>query len=517
MIGEYGRTANWAGGIYENEYVKEGGVWKIGSQRYYPQYAGPYETGWRNVTRETGKTQPVPYHYDPTRAGTPIPESTAAASGKPVTFDKLAARLGELRYRIKQLNDASSVQNLQHAYGFYFDRKMWDDVAELFVSDATMELGQQGVYAGRASIRRALEQFGPPGLRENQVNDNPQLQTIVTVAPDGRSAKARGTQVRMTGVNHAGAQWGLDVYENSYVKDNGVWRIASMRVYPRMTTDYYKGWAHDAQVAFGPTAQFPADRPPSGRVESYPKASAVPFGYAHPVAKPADMRAFAVDLQPRTVVELQSAIESAERKLLAAEAHDGAENVSNAYGYYIDEFLWNETADLFSLGGAKELSYIGTYVGRDRVRDSMIKRYGSNGRRPNSLAIHQKTQPFVSVADDGRSARIRTRLFQLNSATDTDGSYISGIYENQIVRENGAWKISAMDLDYVWTTSYTAGWAKVNADDARRFAPPPEFTKEYPPDRPLRGVTYAPFPKIAETGFHYRNPASGRAPPLLLQ
>jgi hypothetical protein len=84
------------------------------------------------------------------------------------------------------------------------------------------------------------------------------------------------------------------------------------------------------------------------------------------------------------------------------------------------------------------------------------------------------------------------------------------------VRENGVWKISAMDLDYVWTTSYTTGWAKVKPDDSRRFAPQPAFANEYPPDRPLRGVAYAPFPRIAETGFHYRNPASGRAPPLLL-
>src|SRR6187549_1540438 len=111
----------------------------------------------------------------------------------------------------------------------------------------------------------------------------------------------------------------------------------------------------------------------------------------------------------------------------------------------------------------------------------MVKRYGSNGRRANSLVLHQKTQPVVSVADDGLSARIRSRLFQINSATDADGSYISGIYENRIVRENGVWKISAMDLDYVWTTSYTAGWAKVNASDSQRFAPQPAFAKEYPP------------------------------------
>lgn len=42
--------AQWAGGIYENVYVKEGGVWKIKDLRYYNDFAAPYEGGWAKVT-----------------------------------------------------------------------------------------------------------------------------------------------------------------------------------------------------------------------------------------------------------------------------------------------------------------------------------------------------------------------------------------------------------------------------------------------------------------------------------
>jgi hypothetical protein len=65
--------------------------------------------------------------------------------------------------------------------------------------------------------------------------------------------------------------------------------------------------------------------------------------------------------------------------LAMAEAFDGAENVSDAYGYYIDQFSWRETAGLFARDGWKELSYIGTFIGKDRVTNSMIQRYGENG------------------------------------------------------------------------------------------------------------------------------------------
>jgi hypothetical protein len=167
------------------------------------------------------------------------------------------------------------------------------------------------------------------------------------------------------------------------------------------------------------------------------------------------------------------------------------------------------------VNGRKELSYIGTYTGRERIRKSMIVRYGNGGRRGAFLPIHQKTQPFVSVAADGNSARVRLRLFQINTQAEGDGGYIAGIYENKVVREDGVWKIDAMDLDYTWTTGYQAGWASVKDADAKQFAPSAPFP--YAPDAPLRGVTYAPFPKVDSVAFHFRNPVSGREPPVVLR
>ena len=91
------------------------------------------------------------------------------------------------------------------------------------------------------------------------------------------------------------------------------------------------------------------------------------------------------------------------------EAFDGSENVSNAYGYYIDQFAWRDTGALFARDGWKELSYIGTFIGKDRVMNSMIQRYGEGGPNDAFQAIHQKTQPYVTVFDGGQRAFVRTR------------------------------------------------------------------------------------------------------------
>jgi len=158
MLGAYGKSASWASGLYENEYVQKNGVWSIGTLRYDTKVSAAYDAaGWKDAEVK------VPFHYDVTLAGTPAPSAavTPDAGGAP-TLASLAQRAAGLAQRAARLGDQDEVTNLQHIYGYYLDRKLWDQVADLFAGDATMELGLQGVYAGRADIRRALNQFGPP-------------------------------------------------------------------------------------------------------------------------------------------------------------------------------------------------------------------------------------------------------------------------------------------------------------------------------------------------------------------
>src|SRR5690606_8831581 len=234
LLGDGKGTARFEGGIYENEYVRDGDGWRIAVSHYHAQYSGDYASGWAN---ENGADLPiVPYHFTVDETGVPIPPPKGAAPAS-------GASLADLERRIVALNDEDAVTNLQHAYGYYVDRKMWDDVVDLFAADGVIEVHGVGVFRGRDGIRRALERMGPAGLEDGELNDRPIFDTIVEVLPGGREAVSRGIELGMLGDAAAGtAHWEVTIFRNRFVKEDGLWKLRELRLFPVVRADYTAGW-----------------------------------------------------------------------------------------------------------------------------------------------------------------------------------------------------------------------------------------------------------------------------------
>ena len=146
-----------------------------------------------------------------------------------------------------------------------------------------MELGLQGVYLGPKRIGAFLNTLGPTGGEDGWLNDHVQLQIVVTVDPSGLTAKSRSRELGMTGVYESHGEWSEGIYENTYVKEGGVWKIRSLRFYPTFVADYDKGWTGDARPLPGVSSELPPDRPPTEIYEIYPKAHIPPYHYPNPV------------------------------------------------------------------------------------------------------------------------------------------------------------------------------------------------------------------------------------------
>jgi len=451
MLGGYGGSATWYSGVYENEYVLEDGVWKISLLHSEPKVTARYtDAGWKDSGVH------VPFHYTAASVMMPIPDSGSpsgrTAKSTTLSLTSLADRVNQLARRAARLNDQAEVTNLLDTYGYAVDGKLWDQTADLFAGNGTLELGLRGVYMGKAGIRHALDQFGPQGLRDGELNDHVYLQTIVSMGPDGRTANARGVELIMSSApGGRNGELTEGVFEDTFIKQVGAWKIQSVHFYPRMIVDAALGWAKSAKPAPGPSQEFPPDRPPTATYEIYPKFSVAPFHFNNPVTgeppqypegvKPiptiasrgtAPARGRAI----RNAQDLEARLAELERSLPVAEAFDAAENLIGAYGYYLDEHP-SDVASLFLQPGPKITS-------------------------ESSVFVHQILQPVIDVAPDGKSAKIRARLLDLGGASGGAGYWTAGTLEAQIVSDHGKWRFQAAHSTAVWSAPYRGGWGRVH-------------------------------------------------------
>lgn len=196
----------------------------------------------------------------------------------------LAAELKELRAQVAELSakartaeDYQAICNLQCAYGYYVDKGRWDDAAELFATDGTLELAGRGVYVGRERVRAYLHRLPPYG--DGKIYNHMQLQPVIHIDSEAGTAKGRWRTFIMVGALGAEARWGECTYENEYRKVDGVWRISVLHGYMNIYTEFDQGWHKGGVKLLRSTDGIQPDLPPTMEYESYPTAVIAPYHY----------------------------------------------------------------------------------------------------------------------------------------------------------------------------------------------------------------------------------------------
>ena len=190
-----------------------------------------------------------------------------------------AARLEALDQRLTRLEDANQVEKVQRTYGYLVDKGQWTQLSELFANDATLEIGGRGVFLGKKRILEYMQTaFGPDGIREGALFNHMQYQPITDIAPDGTHAS-----MRMRAFVMSIGGWGLPLYENDYVKQDGVWKIAKLHG-PFTMYSSWEGWGKVATPNTRPDSFLPPpDLPPSVVYLTYPSYYILPYHYPNPV------------------------------------------------------------------------------------------------------------------------------------------------------------------------------------------------------------------------------------------
>jgi len=202
---------------------------------------------------------------------------------------KLEAKIAGLEAKLREVDDIQEIEKLQRIYGYYLDNGLMQDVADLFSDDAeSVEVANRGVFLGKEGARRFFQQAqGQPAPAWN-MGRHLQLQGVIHVCQDGKTAKGRWQCLFMSVTNFGArdmppkAAWGYGVYENTYIKENGKWLFKKLHFNRFFYTPYEDGWLRTPDAG---SRMFDPVKPdlPSTAYHPYPERYILPFHYKHPV------------------------------------------------------------------------------------------------------------------------------------------------------------------------------------------------------------------------------------------
>lgn len=529
MRGKLGQSAFWGEGQYENEYVKVGGTWRIKALHWYQDFVVPYQGGWlsnadannciwaSNVMQPDAPTtvpyQPwpntmlPPFHFTNPVAGVKAVDYNAIVppETKKTTLPALAKRTAALEHKTGLIQDELAVEKLQRIFGFYVDKGFWSEAADLFAESGTIEQGASGVFVGKARVLEYLRSLSAELPLANRLYDEMQLQPVVHVAPDGKTAKGRWHLFAQEAMWGEYGNWRVGVYENDYVKENDRWKIQNIHLYTTVITPYLDGWGVTAlPESTPPVTSLAPDLPQTVAYSPYPGVFTPPFHYENPVTGRHHQWEHSSNFDPaptRNIEELTDRIAALAKAVERVEDVNGIERLQGIYGYYLATDSWDDFANIFAPNGTIEIAMRGLYIGRPSVRRH-VDLYGPAGMQYGFVHNHMQFQPVIDIADDGLTAKLRSRAFSQIGTYKTVAMWMGGIYENSYVKIDGVWQIQSDNQINTYFAQYAVGWKSMVPRS------PPGISTTIPPDAPPTR-TFKLYPAADLPPFHYTNPITG--------
>jgi len=192
----------------------------------------------------------------------------------------LRREVAALRMQAQAATDYVALSNLQRIYGYYVDKGLWDEAADLFAPDGTLEIAGRGVYKGRERVRAYLHKL--PSYGDGVLYNHMQLQPVIHI--DGDGAKARWRAFIQLGFVGGEARWGEALYENEYARIDGVWQISVLHGFITYYTEFDQGWNKGGVELLRSTQGIEPHEPPTIAYQAFPAAFIPPFHYPNPVS-----------------------------------------------------------------------------------------------------------------------------------------------------------------------------------------------------------------------------------------
>ena len=160
--------------------------------------------------------------------------------------------------------------------------------------------------------------------------------------------------------------------------------------------------------------------------------------------------------------ELEEKVLYLEEKVRTFEDIEQIKIVQRAYGYYMDNLMYDDAADLFS---DDCYAQFGTTIitGRESLKKSFNTFTTERFEGTKKLFLKFQLMGVVHVEKNGQTAKGRWNMLCLKTdyVDNVLESIIShGVYENEYIKDNDIWKINKLFFNSSFQTTLEDGWAK---------------------------------------------------------
>ncbi len=208
--------------------------------------------------------------------------------------EKLEERIKYLEDKLQRVEDIEAIKKLQRAYGYYLEHWCVEDILSLFSQSPEVVVKvHAGEFRGWESVRRFFlhgRDVDPATVKHPPtfLHQVMQLSPIIDVAPDGKRAWGRWYGFGANAFEVEGGiapGWMDGVYENEYIKEDGVWKFLKFYWYMFFHAPYTLSWVDPAKrVDIQMEPDFSTLSPDGPSDDTfYPSGFQAPFHYPNPV------------------------------------------------------------------------------------------------------------------------------------------------------------------------------------------------------------------------------------------
>jgi len=213
-------------------------------------------------------------------------------------YEELEAKVKVLKETIKKLEakvqaqaDIEAIKKLQRAYGFYLEHWQEEEIVELFSRspEVSVEINDSGLYKGYEAVKQSFnfaDHYTSYGLKKAPgefLHILMPLAGIVDLDKDGKTANGRwygfflGAMPRPVETR---ALIGCGIWENEYIKENGIWKFKKLFWNDIFCSPLDEGWVMTPYLSH---ARKTAVSSPNVQFQHYPSGYIFPYHYKNPV------------------------------------------------------------------------------------------------------------------------------------------------------------------------------------------------------------------------------------------